>query len=65
MDKLLLAVRAELINRKGQVRRIARETEISYDTVLRIRDNPEYEPGYFKVAKIAEYLKIEICQDER
>lgn len=54
MDELDI-VRAELRAKKGQLRKIADETGISYDTVLRIA-NGEGDPGYSKVATLKAYF---------
>ncbi|WP_043358845.1 helix-turn-helix transcriptional regulator [Methyloversatilis universalis] len=48
-------VRRELAGRNGSLRRIAEETGIAYDTLLRIK-NGEGDPGYSKVAHLASYF---------
>jgi transcriptional regulator with XRE-family HTH domain len=63
MDKLRI-IRDELERRKGDIRRISSETGLSYDTVLRIK-NGEGDPGFSKVAKLADYLGLEtICKEQ-
>jgi len=52
---LLAEVVAELARREGQMRRIAHESGLAYDTVLRIK-NGEGEPGYLKVQQLHDYL---------
>jgi hypothetical protein len=54
-------IRTELHARKGHIRRIAHEVGISYDTVRRVMLEPDYEPGFSKVQKLAEYLKVRVC----
>lgn len=46
---------AELERRKGELREIAAEAGVAYDTVLRIK-NGEGDPGYSKVARLAAVL---------
>lgn len=46
---------AELERRKGDLRAIAAESGVAYDTVLRIK-NGEGDPGYSKVARLAATL---------
>lgn len=58
MDKLHI-IRQELDRRKGELRHIAGATGISYDTILRIK-NGEGDPGFSKVAVVAEYLGIAV-----
>lgn len=53
---MLQFVRDELLVRRGKLRRIAKETGVSYDTLLRIRDN-EVDPGYSKVKAVFEYMQ--------
>lgn len=48
-------VRRTLDARKGQLRAIAGETGIAYDTLLRIK-NGEGDPGYSKVARLASHM---------
>lgn len=58
MDKeidLLQRVVAELNERKGDLPKVARESGVAYDTVLRIK-NRENDPGYSKVQTLATYL---------
>lgn len=63
MDKLRI-VRDELERRKGEIRRIALDTGLSYDTVLRIKNN-EGDPGFSKIAILADYLGVRLfCIDE-
>lgn len=52
---LLNRVVAELEVRKGDLPKVARESGLSYDTVLRIK-NRENDPGYSKVRTLADYL---------
>lgn len=54
-DDLLERVVAALEARKGDLLTVARETGLSYDTVLRVK-NRENDPGYSKVATLAAYL---------
>lgn len=62
MDKLNI-IRAELERRKGDIRRISEETGLSYDTVLRIK-NGEGDPGFTKVAILAEHLGVKFFCNE-
>lgn len=55
MENMLEKVRTELVTRKGDLMKIARETKVSYDTILRIRDN-ECDPGYSKVETLYQHL---------
>lgn len=48
-------VRGELFARKGQLRRISKDTGLSYDTIQRIRDK-ECDPGISKVEVLYEHL---------
>ena len=52
---LLERVVAELDARKGDLPKVARDSGLSYDTVLRIK-NRENDPGYSKVRTLALYL---------
>lgn len=52
---LLADVVRELNNRPGDVAAIARATNLTYDTVLRIK-RQENDPGYSKVAALHRYL---------
>lgn len=52
---LLEEVVRELERREGQLRSIADEAGIAYDTVLRIKRR-ENDPGYSKVAALHRYL---------
>lgn len=52
---LLDAVVAELNRRAGELPKVARESGIPYDTVLRIK-NRENDPGYSKVARLHDFL---------
>lgn len=52
---LLDRVVAELESRMGELTVVARETGMSYDTVMRIK-NRENDPGYSKVRTLADYL---------
>jgi hypothetical protein len=54
---LLDLVVAELTRRSGQLRQVARDSGLPYDTVLRIK-NRENEPGYFKVKKLGDFLGV-------
>lgn len=49
------AVVAELERRKGDLPNVAKESGVSYDTVLRIK-NRENDPGFSKVRALHEYL---------
>ena len=51
----LEAVVAELNRRKGDLPKVAKDTGIPYDTVLRIK-NRENDPGYSKVQALHRYL---------
>ena len=53
----LAAVRAELERRKGSLRQVADESGIPYDTVLRIKNEPESTPAYDKVLTLLRYLR--------
>jgi transcriptional regulator with XRE-family HTH domain len=57
MDELALLERvvAELKRREWQMRKVADESGIAYDTVLRIK-NGEGDPSYGKVERLARYL---------
>ncbi len=52
----LAAVRAELERRKGSLRQVADESGIPYDTVLRIKNEPDSTPAYDKVLTLLRYL---------
>lgn len=52
---LLERVVSELERRTGDLPRVARESGLPYDTVLRIK-NRENDPGYSKVSALARYL---------
>lgn len=52
---LLESVVAELNKRKGDLPRVAKESGVPYDTVLRIK-NRENDPGYSKVLTLHRYL---------
>lgn len=52
---LLAEVVAELERRQGELRDVARECKLPYDTVLRIK-NRENDPGYSKVKALHDYL---------
>jgi len=54
---LLADVRATLEKRVGELRQIAQESGIAYDTVLRIK-NREGDPGYSKVQALAKHLQL-------
>ena len=53
----LAAVRAELDRRKGSLRQVAEESGIPYDTVLRIKNEPDSTPAYDKVLTLLRYLR--------
>lgn len=54
-------VRNRLAADAGNLRRVAEETGITYDTVLRIR-NGEGDPGYSKVRTLADYYtKLDVA----
>lgn len=52
---LLSRVVTELRARSGTLRRVAAESGVAYDTVLRIK-NGEGDPSYGRVRKLADYL---------
>jgi len=52
---LLDFVRSKLKTSKGQLRNIATQSGVSYDTVLRVR-NGKVDPGYSKVRALADHL---------
>lgn len=52
---ILERVVAELNERTGDLPRVARESGVPYDTVLRIK-NRENDPGYSKVRTLHRYL---------
>jgi len=56
MSDLLQFVRAELSANKGDLPRVARQSGIAYDTILRIK-NGEGDPGYSKVRRLADYFQ--------
>jgi hypothetical protein len=62
MDKLSI-IREELEKRKGDIRRISSDTGLSYDTVLRIKNN-EGDPGFSKIAVLADYLGVPLFCDK-
>ncbi len=51
---MLNCVKANLEMGVGQLRLVAQETEIPYDTILRIK-NGEGDPGYSKVKTLFDY----------
>jgi hypothetical protein len=53
----LAVVRAELERRKGSLRQVADESGIPYDTVLRIKNEPDSTPAYDKVLTLLRYLR--------
>ena len=55
---LLARVVDTLHARKGTLRDVARAADMSYDTVLRIK-NGENDPSYGKVKRLAEVLEID------
>ena len=55
---LLARVVATLHQRKGSLRKVAKSADVSYDTVLRIRDG-KHDPSYGKVKRLAEVLAID------
>lgn len=55
MSDLLQFVRSELSANVGDLPRVARQSGLSYDTILRIK-NGEGDPGYSKVRKLADYF---------
>lgn len=55
---LLARVIAELEARAGNLRVVAIESGVAYDTVLRIK-NRENDPGYSKVKALAVYLGVD------
>lgn len=54
-------LRTRLHDNKGKLRNIARITGLGYDTILRIRDDENYEPGWSKVDKLARHFGIKVC----
>lgn len=52
---LLEAVVSALECRKGELPKVAKESGVPYDTVLRIK-NRENDPGYSKVRALHDYL---------
>jgi DNA-binding phage protein len=50
---------AELNRRLGDLAKIAKETELSYDTVLRIK-NREGDPFYGKIRRLADYFGFDL-----
>jgi predicted transcriptional regulator len=56
MNDLLQFVRAELQRSVGDLNRVAHESGLAYDTVLRIK-NGEGDPGYSKVQRLADYFQ--------
>jgi hypothetical protein len=52
---MLDAVVSELEARKGDLRKVATETDIPYDTILRVK-NRENDPGFSRVMKLYAYL---------
>jgi predicted transcriptional regulator len=62
---LLTIIRNHLESDVGQLRRVAEETGIPYDTILRIK-NGEGDPGYSKVQALTLYYaqKIELGAGE-
>lgn len=54
-NDLLEAVVAELERRKGSLTRVAEESGVPYDTVLRIK-NREGDTGYSKVRTLYDYF---------
>lgn len=52
---ILKRVQARLKDPDTVIRKVATDTGMNYDTVLRIRDG-EVDPGYSKVKKLADYL---------
>ena len=56
---IFAAVATELKARRGELRSIARATGLSYDTVLRVRDNLA-DVGICKVQALADHLGIEV-----
>lgn len=59
---LLAQVVAELKSRQGSLTRVADESGIAYDTVLRIK-NGEGDPSYGKVRQLATYLRIPFASE--
>lgn len=55
---LLSKVVATLNARKGTLREVARAADMSYDTVLRIK-NGNNDPSYGKVRRLADVLRID------
>ena len=58
---LLDAVVARLTDLQGELRRVADESGVSYDTVLRIK-NRENDPGYSKVRILYDYLNQPVAK---
>lgn len=63
MDKLKI-LRDELERRKGDIKRISDTTGLSYDTLLRMK-NGEGDPGFSKVATLAEHFGWRVLQPPR
>ncbi len=51
-------VRAQLVlvTAERRLAKVRDETGVSYDTLYRIRDQLEYDPGYSKVQALADYF---------
>jgi predicted transcriptional regulator len=54
-DDLLDRVVAELERRHGDLRRVADQSGVPYDTVLRVK-NRENDPTYSRIKRLADYL---------
>lgn len=61
-NDLLELVVSELERRSGDLRKVAAEAGLSYDTVLRIK-NRENDPGYSKVRALAKLLLASQTKD--
>ena len=56
-ENILEKVVAELSSRTGELRKVATESGIAYDTILRIK-NREGDPGFGKVDALYRFLFI-------
>lgn len=55
----LAQVRAALESRRGGLVKVAADTGIPYDTVLRIKNEPDSTPAYTTVLKLAQFFAQE------
>ncbi len=61
MDTELEHIRAALVARRGELRRLSAASSVGYDTVLRVRDDTEYEPGFRKIERLARALGMRVA----